>query len=329
MLGKKLGIDLGTNTVRVVARGESTVIIEPTVVALADNGWECLGFGARAGEVAEERSGVRLVRPVAGAVLGERAAAEALLAQVVARAVGRQRIFKPDAVATVSPAMSGADRRALLDALCRAGIRTAYLVDTPLAAAIGAGLRVGTPDGVLVIDVGAGTVEVAVLAREARLAGSTSARAGAALTAALGAAVSRAVGEELAPGAAEQVKLELAALPTAREERRLTVQTMSGLPMAASSDMIDAEVDAWAHAAAMQLAAVLEDSPASVLDLLRRTGGVLTGAGARLPGLERYLTDAAGLPIRLAADPDSATLRGCSAALDNLDMLKRNLLYIR
>ncbi|MFN2451458.1 MAG: rod shape-determining protein [Candidatus Dormibacteria bacterium] len=328
MLGKKLGIDLGTNTVRVIARGESAVIVEPTVVALADNGWECLGFGARAGEVAEERSGVRLVRPVAGAVL-ERAATEALLAQVVARAVGRQRIFKPDAVATVSPAMSGAHRRALLDALCRAGIRTAYLVDTPLAAAIGAGLRVDTPEGVLVIDVGAGTVEVAVLAREARLAGSTSARAGAALTGALGDAVSRAVGAKLAPGAAEQVKLELAALPVGQEERRLTVETVEGRPVAASSQMIDAEVDAWAHAAAMQVAAVLEDTPTPVLDLLHRSGGVLTGAGARLPGLERYLSDAAGLPIRLAADPDTATLRGCSVALDNLDMLKRNLLYIR
>ncbi|GAC1344036.1 MAG: rod shape-determining protein [Candidatus Dormibacteria bacterium] len=329
MLGKKLGIDLGTNTVRVVARGEPGMIIEPSVVALAGNGWECLGFGVRAGQIAGERRGVRLVRPLEGAVLGERAAAEALLAQVVARAVGLEDALTPDAVATVSPAMSGADRRALLDALCRAGTRTAYLVDTPLAAAIGAGLRVGVPDGVLVVDIGAGTVEAAVLAREARVAGITSHRAGAALTSAIAAAVASAVGVSLAVGAAEQVKLELAALPVALEERRLTVETQSGGAISVSSEMIAAEVEGWAHAVAMQVAAVLEDTPAPVLEVLRRSGGALTGAAARLPGLERYLSGAVGLQLRVATEPETATLRGCSAALDNLDMLKRNLLYIR
>ncbi len=166
MLGKKLGVDLGTATTRVITRGEGTVLAEPSVVAIQEGEPSLSLFGAAAIEAAANDHSVALRRPLQGGNIVDARALTALVHHAVSRAAGRQRIFKPDLVIAVRAGLTGDDRRTVLDAAARAGSRTVYLIDAAIAAAMGAGIAVTAPRANLVIDIGAGKTDVAVLALE-------------------------------------------------------------------------------------------------------------------------------------------------------------------
>ena len=171
MLGKKVGIDLGSSRVRVVVKGEGLVLDEPSVVAIGGQKHRVSAFGGGAAAAAKANPDLLMVHPVDGWRIADIPAVAALLAHVINRSAGRQRIFKPDIVLTVHTAMAGDDRRQLLDILAALGARTMYLLDIPLAAATGSGATLTGPVGHLVIDVGAAVAEVAVLAHEGMVAG--------------------------------------------------------------------------------------------------------------------------------------------------------------
>lgn len=331
MLGKKVAIDLGASRVRVMVKGEGTVADEPSLVAVADNGWETLGVGGDAPLRSAARGG-HLVSPVDAGRVTDVAAVEALLSQLFIRAVGRQRVFKPDVMVAVPSGLSSEDRHLVLDILCRAGSRTSYLLDVPIAAAIGAGIEVAGRDGTLIVDVGGGTCDIAVLAREGCISGAMVVRGGRFLDAALAARVKVVHGVRILPSAAEQLKRELASAIPLHEERRLVVPCVDDNSTAGtveiSSDLVAGAIQPWLDGLAAAVAAVLEDTPARLLDHLRVNVGLLTGAGAWLRGLDRHLQSSCGIPFRLAAEPEGCTMRGCASALDNLDLLKRNFLYI-
>src|ERR1017187_3874913 len=159
MLGKRLGIDLGAGSVRAVVRGEGLTITEPSVVARHRR----RGYSA-AGMAAAELGGdpeMQLIRPVGAGAIVNLEAVGSLLHQLVNRAAGRQRIFRPDVVMAICPSMGGDDRLAILDICARIGTRTAYLIDSPIAAAMGAGHAPSGSRGYLIADIGAATVDVA------------------------------------------------------------------------------------------------------------------------------------------------------------------------
>ena len=330
MLGKKVALDLGSAAARLFVKGEGTVFDEPALLALSRSD-EPLGIGIAAMEIATQ-PGVRAVRPIRSGVIVDPASIDLYVVQLLARAVGRQRIFKPDAMISVASAMSGDDRRTMLDCMSRAGTRTAYLIDAPLAAAIGAGLNVASRDGVLIVDAGAGTTDIAVLALEGTVSGATLRKGGLDLDEAITMAIRQIHGVDVAPHVAEVIKRELAAAVPPHEERVLRVEASrdgaetyvnvsSNDVAVAVVPIVDAVVDAVHH--------VLEDTPRSVLLTLRQRAAVITGGGAHLRGLDRHLSAVSGMRFVMATDPEGATLRGCASALDNLDLLKRNFLFIR
>lgn len=321
MLGKKLGIDLGTGTVRVLSRGDGLSVSEPAVVAVHGDGRHPL-VGHAAVEAAGEEGGARLMRPVAGGEVVDGPGLDALLQHVINRAVGRQRIFKPDVVVGVRSGMSGDSRRAVLAAACTAGARTAYLLDAPAAAAIGANLSINSPRAQMVVDIGAGKVDVAVLALEGTVASRSLPAGFDALLDAVAAVVVAQGGAPIAPATLLQFPGLVAALP--HEERTAEV----GGVLVSSRDL---ERIVAAHLDALERAAldVLEETPAPLRHDISAFGITLTGGGALQEGLDRHLAAVTRMPVKVADEPRMCVVRGAALAVDHLDVLKRSFLYIR
>jgi rod shape-determining protein MreB len=322
VLGKKLGVDLGTATIRVVTRGEGTLVTEPAVVAIREGEPAVSLLGVAAEQAAAADRTLELRRPLYGGDVRDRRALLALMNHAVNRAVGRQRIFKPDVVIAVRAGMNGGDRRAVLEAAARAGARTIYLIDAAIAAAMGAGIAVSSSRAHMIVDIGAGKTDVAVLALEGTVA-SRSLVGGS---------------EELFDRVAAHVQ-SVHGVVLSREQLRGAAQLL----VAASHEERTAEVGGAllsSHELApivlehlrpldTALLEVLDETPPPLRHDVRGSGLLLTGGGALLEGLERHLAVLAGCSVKVAPDPEACTVRGTALAVDNLDVLKRNFMYIR
>jgi rod shape-determining protein MreB len=322
VLGKKLGVDLGTATTRVITRGEGTVLAEPTVLAIQEGEPVLSLFGASAIEAAAADHTLELRRPLQGGNVVDRRALTALVQHAVNRAAGRQRIFKPDLVIAVRSGMSGDDRRAVLEAAARAGSRTVYLIDAAIAAAMGAGIAVTAPRANLVIDIGAGKTDIAVLALEGTVASRSLSVGSDALYDRLGAHVEAVHGVVLSREDLHGANRLLVA--ASHEERTAEI----GGVLLSSHELAPLVTE---HLRAMDAALleVLDETPPALRQDVRRAGVLITGGGARLEGLERHLGVVSGCSARLAGEPDGCTVRGTALAVDNLDVLRRNFMYIR
>jgi rod shape-determining protein MreB len=216
----------------------------------------------------------------------------------------------------------------------RVGARTTYLIDAPLAAATGAGLPITTVHGHLVIDAGAGKTDVAVVSVESLIVGRCVRRGGQHLDAAIARHLATEHGLSVTAAVAEDVKLEIGAAVPLPEERRLLVQGVdasSGEPGEArvSSTEIGEVVRAELQDVGQALREVLVETPPELLEDVRHDGAVLTGGAARLRGLDRWVSGVIGAPVRVAGEPEGCVVRGVATALDNLDVMRRNFLYIR
>ncbi len=322
MLGKKLGVDLGTATTRVITRGEGTVLAEPTVVAIQEGEPVLSLLGLVAIEAAATDPTLELRRPLQGGNIVDRRALTALVQHAVNRAAGRQRIFKPDLVIAVRSGMSGDDRRTVLDAAARAGSRTVYLIDAAIAAAMGAGVAVTSPRASLIIDIGAGKTDVAVLALEGTVASRSLSLGAEALFDRLGAHVESVHGVVLDRDALHGATRLLVA--ASHEERTAEI---GGVLL--SSHELAPLVSEHLRSLDAAVLEVLDETPPALRHDIKHTGLLLSGGGARLEGLERHLSVVTGFPARLAGEPDGCTVRGTALAVDNLDVLRRNFMYIR
>jgi rod shape-determining protein MreB and related proteins len=336
MLGKKLAIDPGTTTLRVLIKGEQQLISEPSLVATSGDDHARVLAAGSASFPAARGGEAMLVAPVHDGALGDLAAFEALLQYAVTRGAGRQRIFKPDIMVAVMSAMSGRDRRTLMEIAVRAGARTTYLIDAPLAAATGAGLPITTGHGHLVIDCGGGKTDVAVISLESMIVSRCVRRGGRHIDAAIARHLSSAYGLGVSAAVAEDVKLEIGAAAPLPEERRLMVRGSDdhgdgedGVEVSVSSTEIGVVVRDQLQDLGAALRDVLAETPASLLQDIRHDGALLTGNGARLRGLDRWVSALIGAPVRVAGETETCVVRGVGAALDNLDVMRRNFLYIR
>jgi rod shape-determining protein MreB len=322
VLGKKLGIDLGSATTRVITRGDGVLFSEPTVVACRDGDPATGLVGAAAIDAASTDRSLRLRHPVRGGDVTDRMSLDVLIQQTVNRAVGRQRIFKPDMVLSVRAGMSGADRLAVLDAAVRSGARTVYLIDAAIAAAMGAGVSITSPRAHLVIDIGAGKTDVAVLALEGTVACRSLAVGVDDLLTRVAAHVEARHGVALGPSELQSATHLLVAAP--HEERTAEL----GGVLLSSHELGDLVND---HLRTLDEAilGVIDETPSALRHDLRGNGVVLTGGGARQEGLGRRITTLTGYAARVVAEPEGCAVRGTAMAVDNLDVLKRSFLYMR
>lgn len=332
MLGKKVGIDLGTTTTRIIVKGEGMVGSEPTAVAIRGGEVQATLFGTAALEAAAEDGELRLHRPLAGGGVVDAPAARWLINHAMIRAAGRQRIFKPDVVIAVMSSLPGMQRRGLLEAAALAGARTVYLLDAPLAAAMGAGVRLNGPNGHLIIDIGAGKTDVAALALEGTVSGRClPGHGGVRLHGCIADHVRSVHGAVLDPATIEELIASLARVGP-HEERRLDVMGRRDggeVTLAITSTELAGCLDGHLRPILGALDAVLADTPPRLVRDIEREGIILCGGGARLEGLDGAIAAAAGIEVHRDSQPQLCAVRGTGYALDNLDVLKRALMYIR
>ena len=313
MLGKKLAIDLGSERVRLLVRGDGMLLDESAGVASPTR------RGAQIGEAATQAaaSGAELRWPMRGGRIDDGPALEGLLQQLVTRAAGRQRIFKPDAVVAVPLGLGGEDRRVILDILSACGMRTTYLLDAPIAAALGVGLPIGGRPGRLIAHLGAATSEVAFLALDGCLSSRSLTGGGLRLQE----DVAAAAGGVDASTSRQLVREVVSAVHSER------VAEVAGRRITAA--MLQPAADRYVRDLVNALREVIAESPPALAAGLEDIGLSLTGGAARLAGLPEALEAALGLPVRLAPHPDLCAVRGAGTAAESLDVLRRNVMYIR
>jgi rod shape-determining protein MreB len=267
-------------------------------------------------------------------VISDLAATEAMLHHFIDRVQGRQRFFKPEVMICVPTGLTSRDRRAVTEAAVSAGARQAWLIDKPLAAAMGVGLPVADKRGSAICQIGGGTTEVAVIADSGTVAGRSIKIGGNRMDAAIGEFLRRKYSVEIDEQTAEAAKI---AVGSAVPIKQALVTEVTGRDVASGSpktievqtnDIVQA-VDEALRLIADALREVIEETPRAMAAEIRERGIVLSGGGALLRGLDLYLATQTGIPARVADQPETAVVRGTGLALDNFEVLKRNQSYVR
>jgi rod shape-determining protein MreB len=330
MLSKKIGIDLGTSTVLVYVKGEGVVVNEPALMATDGKGGRVLAIGRAASQLVGRGGKARSVRPVRDGNGIDYGVAGAMLQHLIGRIVGRQRIFRPDVMLSVAPMVTGVERRAVLEATMQAGAKTAYLIDKPMAAAIGAKVAVASTDGIVVMNLGAGSTEMALIALGEMVAMESIATGGEALDRAIEASLLKTRGVQLQPGDAERLKLELGSAIARADEASIELNSDGDARNAfrVSSREVEAAIREPLDAVVAGLQRLLSQVPESRRTSVNRNGLVLSGGGAQLPGMATLLTARVGLPVRVARDPQICVAVGTGMALDNMQVVRRGQHYI-
>ena len=335
MLSKKIGIDLGTSTVLIYVKGEGIVINEPSLVALNRDGTRILAVGRQALEmVGRAPDTIQVVRPMRDGVIADFVVTEGMLHHFIGKVQGRQRIFKPEIMVCVPSGVTSVERRAVTEAAISAGARQAWLIDEPLAAAIGAGLPIAEPRGNAICDVGGGTTEIAVISLSGMVVAHSIRVGGNRIDDAITAYMKRKHNLLIGERTAEEVKIAVGSAVLMKQPLVTEVRgrdLVSGLPrnLEISSNEVTEAIQEPLRLIVGAVRGVLEETPPELAADIFDRGIVLSGGGAQLRGLDRYLAMHTGIPAVVADDPQTSVVRGTGLALEHFEVLKRNQSYLR
>jgi rod shape-determining protein MreB and related proteins len=331
LFSNDLAIDLGTATTLIYVKGKGIVSCEPSVVAVQrDNrgGKKVLAVGREAKEMLGRTPGnIQAVRPLRDGVIADFEITEAMLRYFIARAHNRRTLVKPRIIICVPFGITEVEKRAVKESAEGAGAREVYLIEEPMAAAIGAGLPITEPSGNMVVDIGGGTTEVAVISL-AGIVYSQSVRVGGdkmdeSIMAYMKRKYNMAIGEQTA----ERIKITVGnAYPL---EQQLTMEVkgrdmVAGIPktVVVNSDEIRDSLSEPTNAIVEAVLIALERTPPELAADIVDKGIVLTGGGALLKNIDVLLREETGLPVMVCDDPVSAVVLGSGKALDHLELLK-------
>ncbi|HEX6349167.1 MAG TPA: rod shape-determining protein [Candidatus Dormibacteraeota bacterium] len=334
-MSKKIGIDLGTSTVLIYVRGEGIVVNEPSLVAVNRDGTRILAVGGQAFEmVGRTPETIQVVRPIRDGVIADFVVTEGMLHYFIGKVQGRNRLFKPEIMICVPSGVTSVERRAVTEAAISAGARQAWLIDEPVAAAIGAGLPISEPRGNAVCDIGGGTTEIAVISLSGMVVAHSVRSGGNRLDEAVMAYLKRRHNLLIGERTAEEIKIGVGAAVAPREPLSMEVKgrdLVSGLPknvVVTSGEITDA-LQETLTVIVSAVRDVLEQTPPELAADIHERGIVLTGGGAQLRGMDRYLSMHTGIPAIVADQPQTCVVRGTGTALEQFEVLKRNQLYLR
>jgi rod shape-determining protein MreB len=331
VFGRQLGIDLGTANVLVFVRGQGIVIKEPSVVAIStvDNRIEAVGDAANQ-MLGRTPGSIQVIRPMRSGVIADYVVTEAMLRYFIHRVCGRVRLWKPEVMVSVPCGVTSVERRAVTDAAYSAGAREVYLIEEPLAAAIGANVPINYPSGNMIVNIGGGTTEVAVISLNGIVVQRSERVGGNRIDEAISAYIRRRHNLNIGDHMAEEVKIEVgSALPletTLRTEVRGRDQIL-GLPktVTVTSDEITEAIAEPLEQIVNTVKFVLERTPPELSSDILDKGLVMTGGTSMLRHLDRLLADVTGIPCHVAERPLECVALGTGLALENLHLLKRSL----
>jgi rod shape-determining protein MreB len=335
VLSKKIAIDLGTSTVRVYVKGEGLVISEPAVLATKPGSSRPVAFGNDVPDAFRRApDSVHLRFPVVEGVIADLPAAEWMIHHVIDKVQGRQRIFRPEVMICVPISATSHERRALTEAAISAGARQVWLIDEPLAAAIGVGLPIAGREASAICNVGGGTTEMAVIAESGTVVERSVKGGGNRMDAAVAAYLLRKYSLEVDERAAEAVKIAVGSAVGMNSP--LVTEVMgrdlrSGSPRSVevlSNDVVEAVGDSL-RLIADAFHELVQEAPRALAASINQRGVVLCGGAARLRGIDLYITGRTGIPATVAEEPETSAVRGTSMALENFEVVKRNQSYAR
>ena len=330
-----MGIDLGTCNTLVCVRGEGIVLNEPSVVAVRKGTNKVLLNGTAVGWAAKEMLGktpgtISAIRPMKDGVISDFEVTEAMLAYFIRKVPGRSRLFAPRVVIAVPSGITAVERKAVFQSATRAGARRVYLIEEPMAAAMGAGLPVGEATASMIVDVGGGTTDVAIISLGGMVTCESLRVAGDEFDEAIMSHMKKAHGLTIGEQTAERIKIEVGSAAPLEKELTMDVRgrdTVSGLPRktVVTSDEIRECLLAPVGKIVDAVLRTLENAEAELSADLVDNGILMAGGGAMLRGLGRVIEERTGLAVRLADDPLTCVARGTAIYLENLEDWKATM----
>ncbi|HCX61341.1 rod shape-determining protein MreB [Sedimentibacter sp.] len=326
-----IGIDLGTASVLVYIKGKGIVINEPSVVAIDINTNKILEVGEEARKMLGRTPGnIVAIRPLRDGVISDFDITEKMLKYFIKKAVGNS-IIKPRVIICVPSGVTEVEKRAVLEASMNAGAKKTYLIEEPVAAAIGAGLDITKPSGHMIIDMGGGTTDIAVISLGGIVVSRSIKVAGDKCDDAIVRYVRKKYNVMIGLRSAEELKMSIGAAFPADEEMYMEVRgrnLVTGLPVnltISTSDMLEA-LEETITSIADAVHSVLEKTPPELAADISEKGIIMTGGGCLIKGMDKLLEKRTGLIVHIAEDAVSCVAKGTGQSLEHMDVLKDSLI---
>ncbi|MFA5576209.1 MAG: rod shape-determining protein [Tissierellaceae bacterium] len=328
---KDLGVDLGTANTLVYIKGKGIVAREPSVVAIQANNHQVLAVGEEAKRMIGRTPGsITAIRPLKDGVIADFDITKSMLKHFIRKATRRRTFLQPRVVVCVPSGVTEVEKRAVEEAAIHAGARDAYLIEEPMAAAIGAGLPVQEPTGSMIVDIGGGTTEVAVISLGGIVTSKSIRVGGDELDDAIVGFIKREYSLMIGERTAEDVKINIGSADINLEESSLEIRgrdMITGLPKTvniSSTEIYNAMRDP-VYNIIDAIKSTLEKTPPELASDIMELGIMLTGGGALLDGLDRLIMKETGIPVNIADEPLDCVAKGTGKALDSIDVLKKTI----
>lgn len=332
---KRIGIDLGTANTLVHVPKKGIIINEPSVVAVTLDDNRVLAVGNEAKKMLGKTPDTIVAsRPLKDGVIADYRVTEAMLRYFITKATGGIRLFRPEVMVAVPAGITSTERRAVVEATMQAGAKAAYIVKEPVAAAIGAEIPITSPSGNMIVDIGGGTTEVAVISLGGIVASNSIRVGGNKLDRAIAEYIRRKYGLAIGDAAAEEIKIEIGSATMFDKEETMEVRgrdMIDGLPKSATittTDVTEAVADEMSEIV-NAVKTVLQDTPPELSADVIDKGMIMSGGGALFRNVDELISRATGVPVYIANDPLLCVAKGTGIALDNLESYKRSVLSMK
>ncbi|PWB38952.1 MAG: rod shape-determining protein [Parcubacteria group bacterium] len=337
MFIKKIGIDLGTTSTLVYIPKRGIVINEPSVVAISVLDKKVMAVGDEAKEmIGRTPDSIVASRPLKNGVIADYRTTESMLKYFINKAVGGMKIFRPEVMIAVPAGITSTERRAVIDATLNAGAKAAFIIKEPIAAAIGADIPIGSPSGHMIVDMGGGTSEIAVISLGGIVANTSVRIGGNKYDTAIAEFIKRKYNLAIGERTSEEVKIKIGSAQYLPKTEKLTMNIkgrdmITGLPrtLLVSSDDVTEALQNELQNLIVAVKSVLYQTPPELSADIMDKGMVLSGGTALLRNMDKLLSQATGVPAYVAEDSILCVARGTGIALENLESYKRSILSAR
>lgn len=335
MFVKKIGIDLGTTNTLVFVPGKGLIINEPSVVAISILDNKIIAVGLEAKEmIGRAPDSIIVSRPLRDGVIADYRITEAMLRYFIGKAVGRLGFMKPEVLVSVPAGITSTERRAVIEATINAGAKTAILVKEPVLAAIGAKIPINSPIGNLILNIGGGTTDVAVVSLGGIVSWASTRVGGNKIDAAIVDYVKKKHGLAIGERSAELIKIAIGSAVRQTTQEKINVKgrdLTSGYPktIELSSNEITDAIQEQLREIVQTVKKVLSETPPELCSDIIEKGIIISGGGALLKNIDTLITHVTGVPARIADDPLLCVARGTGVVLENLDVYKKNIVAKR
>jgi len=335
LFSKEIGIDLGTANTLVYLKGKGIILREPSVVAVNNSTGQILAVGLEAKEMIGRTPGnITAIRPLKDGVIADFETTQGMLKYFIKKAIGNNPFVRPRVIICVPSGVTEVEKRAVVDSAISAGAKEAYLIEEPMASAIGGGLPVAEPSGSMVVDIGGGTSEVAVISLGGIVVSRSLRIGGDEFDEAIISYIKKEYNLMIGERTAEAIKLKIGSAYPLEEEETYNVSgrdLVTGLPkeLAISSMEIREALKEPVYAVIDSIKLTLEKTPPELASDIMERGIMLAGGGAFLKGLDKLISEETGIPVFMAEHPLDCVALGTGKVLEELDTLSTVLLTSR